>query len=239
MVTLISVLATDLLIGVGIGILLKFAIHASNGVPIRSMFKPFLEIQPIDDHTSIIVAKESAVFSNWIPFRRQIEEVGLVQRRNLIVDVSGAMLVDHSVVEKLDEMQQDFAQEGLTFEVRGLDSLKPLADSPHAARKRSLIPMRRLTVTASADSELDLVERFSNLGASSYTMLPVLVSGPSSMLKEEKVRLEFIIPFKVCDRILDVVRADMQTDHLLTVCVETVNVIRTSDFIPEPGPMTY
>lgn len=134
--TAVVVLATDLLIGVAAGIILKLLIHVSNGLPVKSMFKPFLEVQHLDDNTSMIIARESAVFSNWIPFRRQIEQVGLVQKRNLIVDLSGTKLVDHSVMKKLEEMERDFEQEGLKFEVRGLDSLQPLADNPHAARKR-------------------------------------------------------------------------------------------------------
>ena len=86
--TLVMVLATDLLIGVAAGIVLKMIIHVANGVPIRSLFKPYIEVQDVDDKTSMILARESAVFSNWIPFRRQIEQIGLVQHRNLIVDVS-------------------------------------------------------------------------------------------------------------------------------------------------------
>ncbi|MEO1618390.1 MAG: SulP family inorganic anion transporter [Planctomycetota bacterium] len=135
--TLVMVLATDLLIGVAAGIVLKLLIHVSNGVPIRSLFKPYLEVEKVDETTSRIVAHQSAVFSNWIPFKKQIEDVGLVQRRNLIIDVNDTKLVDHSVMEKLDEMQRDFEQEGLRFEVQGLDRLQPLSTDPHAARRKS------------------------------------------------------------------------------------------------------
>jgi len=134
--TLIAVLATDLLIGIAIGIALKMFIHIINGVSIKSLFCPYLDVENIDDKTSVIIARESAVFSNWIPFRKQIVQLGMGQRRNLIIDVSGAKLVDHSVMEKLEEMKQDFEQEGLSFEIRGLDSLKPLSKDHHSARKR-------------------------------------------------------------------------------------------------------
>ncbi len=134
--TLIAVLATDLLIGIAIGIVLKMIIHIINGVSIKSLFRPYLDVENIDDKTSIIIARESAVFSNWIPFRRQIVQLGMGQRRNLIIDVSGVKLVDHSVMEKLEEMKQDFEQEGLTFEIRGLDSLKPLSKDHHSAHKQ-------------------------------------------------------------------------------------------------------
>ncbi len=134
--TLLVVLVEDLLLGVAAGILLKLLIHIFNGASLKSLFKPDIEVQEVDGSTSVIVAHESAIFSNWIPFKRQIEEIGLVQRRNLIVDLSDTKLVDHSVMEKLAEMERDFEREGLTFEVRGLDALRPLADNPLAARKR-------------------------------------------------------------------------------------------------------
>ncbi len=135
--TLIAVLATDLLIGIAVGIVLKMMIHLINGVPIKSLFRPYFDIEQIDDNTSLIIARESAVFSNWIPLRRQIVKHGIEQRRNLVIDVSGVKLVDHSVMKKLEEMKQDFEQEGLSFEIRGLDELKPFSPNPHAARKKT------------------------------------------------------------------------------------------------------
>ena len=48
--------------------------------------------------------------------------MGLVQKRNLVIDLSGVQLVDDSVLEKLEEMREAFELEGLGFAVRGLDS---------------------------------------------------------------------------------------------------------------------
>jgi len=134
--TLVGVLATDLLIGVAIGIAVKLAIHLINGVPLRSLFKPYLAIEPRDDKTCVIRAHGSAVFTNWIPFKHQIEYIGLQQRNNLIIDLSETRLVDHSVMEKLHEMQKDFEQEGLTLELTGLESHRKLSDHPFSARRR-------------------------------------------------------------------------------------------------------
>ncbi len=55
MTTLVTVLATDLLVGVAAGILLKMVIHIYNGVPLRSLFKPYLEVQEVDENTSLIL----------------------------------------------------------------------------------------------------------------------------------------------------------------------------------------
>ena len=170
--TMIGVLATDLLVGVFIGIGVKFGIHILNGVPIRSLFKPYLEVEEMDSNTYIIKAHQSAVFSNWIPFKREIEDIGLVQRKNLIVDLSDTMLVDHSVMDKLHEMESDFEQQGLSFRVVGLDAHRPFADHAQAARRKGLCLVQRLTVVVDPGIERMLESRFLKLGASGFTSIP-------------------------------------------------------------------
>jgi MFS superfamily sulfate permease-like transporter len=134
--TLVGVLATDLLVGVLIGIAVKFVIHLLNGLPIRTMFKPFLEVNVLDDATVQVDARGSAVFSNWIPFRRQLCQVGLEQQNNLIVNLEGTRLVDHSVMEGLHELQGEFERAGLTLDVIGLDEHQALSAHPFATRRR-------------------------------------------------------------------------------------------------------
>ena len=135
-VTLAAVLATDLLIGIGIGIVTKVIIHLFNGVPIRSLIKPDIQIAEDNGTTVRMIAFKSAIFSNWIPIRKQIERVGLTERKNIEFDLSQTKLVDHSVMDKLHEMSMDFEQQGLQFKVVGLDSHRPLAGHMNSARKR-------------------------------------------------------------------------------------------------------
>lgn len=233
--TLVVVLATDLLIGVAAGIILKMVIHVANGVPVKSLFKPYIEVQEVNDHTSLILARESAVFSNWIPFRHQIEQIGLIQKRNLIVDVSNTKLVDHSVMEKLEEMERDFEQEGLSFEVRGLDAMQPLANDPHAARKGGLSTMRRLTVVGDVSIEQWLEEQFVELGATGFTSLPCSGAGRRELeggvsAANSKVRIEVVMSHQTCEAILSFLRRDVLPQHQVTACVETVDVVRRDHF---------
>jgi MFS superfamily sulfate permease-like transporter len=239
MTTLVVVLVEDLLIGVAAGIILKMVIHVSNGVPLKSLFKPYLEVEVVNADTSMIIARQSAVFSNWIPFRRQIEEIGLVQRRNLIIDVSNAQLVDHSVMEKLEEMERDFKQEGLKFEVRGLDSLQPLSENAHAARKRGLAQVRRVTVMANQSLQYWLLDEFEKCGITGYTVTQCTGAGRrnitnDSVSENEHVRIEVIATEDVCDAIIDFLRRDIMPDHHVTACVQSVDVVRVGDFAPEP-----
>jgi MFS superfamily sulfate permease-like transporter len=56
--TIIAVLATDLLIGIAIGIALKFLIHLSNGVPIKSLFRPY-------DATAATISSSVRTVETW------------------------------------------------------------------------------------------------------------------------------------------------------------------------------
>lgn len=238
--TIVAVLATDLLIGIGIGIGMKFLIHAMNGVPLRSLFKPYLEVETTGENSVRIIARGSAVFSNWIPFRRQLEDLGLVQRQNITLDLSDAKLVDHSVMEKLHEMQRDFDQEGLKLEVVGLDAHVPLAAHEHATRKRGLVQMRRVVVIADESLEQRLAAEFIDRGATGFTAIPCRGAGLRRLANgavrgADQVRLEVIVTREVCDDILSFLRRSVMPDHQVTACVETVDAVRADQFAPLPA----
>ena len=70
--TILGVLATDLLVGIGIGILVKAIIHVLNGTPVGSMFKSNIEVVESSDETANIKVRRSAVFSTWIALKQAI-----------------------------------------------------------------------------------------------------------------------------------------------------------------------
>ena len=233
--TLVGVLATDLLIGIVIGIAVKFTVHLINGVPVRSLFKPYLDLEEAGDQTYRVRAYGSAVFSNWIPFKRQLEDIGLVQRNNLIIDLSDTKLVDSSVMEKLHEMQRDFEQEGLSLTISGLDLHRQLSEHEFATRKRSLKALRRLTVVADAELQDRLVSDFIRLGASGYTLIPCLGAGRRLLSSgaepnSSQVRIEVVVTRLVSDALLDYLRRDLLKEHRVTACVETVDVVNPDQF---------
>lgn len=233
--TIIGVLATDLLWGIAIGISVKFLIHIINGVPFGSFFKAFLEVEDIDDNTSLIRASQSAVFSNWFLFKRQIEQLGRGQQRNVVVDLSGTTLVDHSVMEKLHDLEADFAQDGLKLEVIGLDGHRQLSDHKFSARRRAMAQLRRITTVTDAALEDMLVKRFIELGASGYTAIPChgvgrRGLGESTNGQEQQVRLEVVVPDEVAHRIIDFVRHDFLRTHRATVVIEIVDAVKADQF---------
>ena len=131
--TIVGVLATDLLVGIGIGILVKVLIHLVNGVPFASLFRLRVDIDRAGDSATVAV-KESAVFSTWIGLKRRLE--ALKGETPVTVDLSETALVDHTVMDRLAEMQNEFQEDGATLEIRGLDGHRAMSDDPSSARVR-------------------------------------------------------------------------------------------------------
>lgn len=236
-VTLVAVLATDLLIGIAIGIATKVVIHLANGVPIQSLFKPEIEVTADDGQTVRLTAYKSAVFSNWIPIRRQIERLGLLERKNVELDLSDVELVDHTVMDKLHEMENDFEQQGLRFTAVGLESHQPFAGHAQSARRKGLCTVERLTIMADPEIERMLEISIIRLGASGFTSVPCTGVGRheirnSGAEPRPQVRIEVIATKQICEQIIDYLRREIQPEHRLAFAVEEVRVARLDAYSP-------
>jgi len=133
-VTIVAVLATDLLVGILIGIAAKFLIHYINGMPLMSVFQPPVSVEQLDERTKLIRVREAAVFTNWIALKRRIS--GVAADGDVVLDLSETLLVDHTVMHKLHEMELELQQNERRLEVVGLDSHHSFSPHPYAARKR-------------------------------------------------------------------------------------------------------
>ncbi len=132
--TLAGVLATDLLIGIVIGIFVKLIIHWLNGADLFALHKFHHQVS-IDGDTVIIEAEKSLVFANWIAFRKSLFTNGIQEKKNVVVDFTKTKLVDHSTMEKLHEVESEFKAAGLKLEFQGMEQFQPLSDHPLAARR--------------------------------------------------------------------------------------------------------
>jgi MFS superfamily sulfate permease-like transporter len=132
--TVMAVLATDLLIGIAVGIAVKFIIHINNAMPLSALFKPDVRVEQPDDKTHLVKVRHFAVFSNWIMLRQTI--VSLNGDRAIVLDLSETRLVDHTVMEKLHEMEKDFEQQDRKFTVIGLEQHSSISEHPHSARTK-------------------------------------------------------------------------------------------------------
>jgi MFS superfamily sulfate permease-like transporter len=133
-ITIFGVLATDLLIGVAIGILAKLVIHMLRGVHPKHLLKISYRIEERPANTFLIHIDGSAIFSNFIALKSEVADFPM--GKTVIFDLSNADFIDHTVMEFIDHFRHDYAQRGGHCEIRGLDSHVPYSNHPLAARKR-------------------------------------------------------------------------------------------------------
>jgi len=131
-VTMIVTLATDLLVGVGAGLVLKAILHVKNGVPLRSLFRSVVSETQEEGRLTLKV-QDAAIFTNYLGLKRRLASVP----RNVdlvILDFEDTWVVDHTVLAKLQKLSRDWTQGQLVL--TGLDGHAPASDHELATRRK-------------------------------------------------------------------------------------------------------
>ena len=131
LVTIITTLATDLLIGIAAGIVLKIILHMFRGVSLKSIVKAEFKVE-----NNVIHVSGSIVFSNFLKLQAAIQKFPLTEQIHL--DVTHVNFIDHSSIETLHQMENEFKLNGGMLDVIGLNHFENLHGSKHhlAARKK-------------------------------------------------------------------------------------------------------
>ncbi len=132
-ITIIGVIATDLLVGVFIGIVTKLCIHLFRGVKISNLFKMDFEIIKQNNDIIRININGAAIFSNMLGLKDAMKN--LEQGKTVIFELNHAYLLDHTVMEFFHDFQHDYEAEGGKCQFLGMDYHEPFADHPLAARR--------------------------------------------------------------------------------------------------------
>ncbi|MBG0796947.1 SulP family inorganic anion transporter [Methylocystis sp. L43] len=134
-ITIIGVLATDLLIGVAIGIAAEFLFHFWRSVNWGQVFKlhrDVLESEPGVYHVRIGGA---AFFANYLALKGDLAK--LPKGKTVIFDLSDSWCVDHTVMENLHHFCEDYKANDGHAEICGLDQHVATSKHPLAPRKRT------------------------------------------------------------------------------------------------------
>lgn len=131
--TIISVIATDLLIGVAIGILLEMMIYVALGVKFNNLFKIHFIQQEQKDGKIFIHIEGAAIFSNFLALKEALAQIE--DGKMLVFNKSGVSLIDHTVMEFFHEFQHDYESRGGHCEFQGLDAHEAFSAHPLAARR--------------------------------------------------------------------------------------------------------
>jgi len=109
-ITIIGVLATDLLIGVALGIASKLVIELLRGVWLNNIFKIHFSISRPTAHIISIELEGSALFSNFMPLRKAVNK--LEPGKTIVFNFSNGYMIDYSVMQFIDDFSRDYKAQG-------------------------------------------------------------------------------------------------------------------------------
>ena len=135
-VTIIGVLATDLLVGVAIGILTKLTIHLLRGVRLKNLFKIHFGIDQIDPDSIVVTIVGAAIFSNFMSLKTAL--TNLENGKTVIFQLNDAYLLDHTVMEFFHDFQHDYEAHGGKCVFLGMEYHDAYSEHPLAVRKNKL-----------------------------------------------------------------------------------------------------
>lgn len=130
--TVIVTLATDLLVGVGTGIILEIIVNLINGAPIKNVFKSDATISNSNDMDYTLTVHSGLMFSNILGFKKTFAL--LPAGKNVTLDVSQAKIVDHTSILTLNGLVEDYKDDGGTIHVVGFNHHKQLGHAPTSTR---------------------------------------------------------------------------------------------------------
>lgn len=131
-ITVISVIATDLLVGVAIGILVKLTIHLIRGVNFSNLFKIHFSIEEKAD-TIFIEIIGAAVFSNFMALKDALAK--LEKGKTIVFQLNDTYLLDHTVMEFFHDFQHAYEAQGGKCEFLGMEYHESFSEHPLAARR--------------------------------------------------------------------------------------------------------
>ena len=130
LITIIMTLAEDLLVGVFCGLIVELGYALFYGVSIKSLFKVRFQKNDADSHVEFRV-DGPVVFSNWVGISDELDRVQ--KKKKVRLDLSDALLVDHSTMEHIDRLRsQGYTVDHL--EVVFHPSHEPISSHPMAGK---------------------------------------------------------------------------------------------------------
>ena len=134
LVTIAGTLATDLLVGLGLGIATQFLLSFKNGLRFRDFKRGQISIEENKITNSVEITPEiSLVFAHWLKLKNKMDAV-LVEKKNIVVNFQRTNHIDHTIMAKLSEYGRELQNQELEMAIVGLQDHHSLANHPLSAR---------------------------------------------------------------------------------------------------------
>ena len=131
--TLIAVLATDLIIGIGVGILCNYLLFLLGKVSLSDLFKAHITVE--SENGNVLNLEGAYTFSNFLGLKKQIDK-SLEISEKVIIDFAKATFIDHTTIAHLQALQKSAMVDNKTLEFSGLEELVSATDHPQSQRRR-------------------------------------------------------------------------------------------------------
>jgi MFS superfamily sulfate permease-like transporter len=131
--TLFVTLATDLLIGVAAGLLLKLILHRLRGATFKQLFRTRVERSEEGDELRLTL-HGAAAFTSLLSVRKALANLDPAFRR-VVIDVKDVVIVDHTFLSRVEGLSNEWPTAEL--EIVGIDELIPHSPHPHSTRRKT------------------------------------------------------------------------------------------------------
>ncbi len=135
LITVVGVLATDLLIGVAIGVIAEFGFHFWRSVNWGEVLRLRFEVTTTDPGVYRVKLSGAVFFANYMRLKQDLAT--LPRRKTVTFDLSEAATVDHTVMEFLHQFCEAYNREGGHAEISGLDWHLSSSEHPLAPRRKA------------------------------------------------------------------------------------------------------
>lgn len=132
--TVVATLATDLLIGIGVGIVIKLVLEMSFGVKPKEIFKADIMINEKGEEIEMNI-NSSVIFSNYLSLNKMLQS--LPDGKSIVIDLSESPVIDHSALENLRHFASDYNRKGGSFKLYGLNNHRALSSHEDAVRVKN------------------------------------------------------------------------------------------------------
>ena len=129
--TVVVTLATDLLVGVGTGIVIEIIVNLINGIAAKNLFKSDITVDNQNDKI-VLHVNSGLVFSNILGFKKTFASIPT--GKHVTIDVSKAKIVDHTSILTLNSLVEDYKDDGGQIKVEGFAHHKQLGHDGTSTR---------------------------------------------------------------------------------------------------------
>ncbi len=140
-VTLVAVLATDLIIGIAIGILFKYVLVVFKGTKMKELFKSHVRVET-KAGVKILHLQGANIFSNYLSLKKKMDKEA-EKYPELILDFTDGTFVDHTVMEHLEDYARLAKMKGREVHIVNTEALNPVSNHPLAAREKRERQLRK------------------------------------------------------------------------------------------------